>query len=170
MIIDRALHNVDEIIEDLCVCNITQEKAENMALVMEDCFRRFLEKRRCESRKEKEIVKFREVDMLDELIQRCQFSEDELKLAQPVIEEAYNRFVQAYMSAQEGTEGTEALYMYFKDREMQRELERKRDDAAVKIQATYRGYLVRKSIFLSHKDEVTTPTIDHICGQVTVFL
>lgn len=92
---------VDEVISDMCVCDIPQAKADKMCLAMEECFRRFLAQRRCERGKGKEVIKFNEVDMLDELIKKCKFTNDELKTTRPVIEAAYKKFVDAYMSAHE---------------------------------------------------------------------
>ena len=100
-IIDRALRLVDEVIADMCICDIPKEKADKMCAAMEECFRRFLAQRRCERGKDKEIIKFNEVDMLDELIKKCKFTNDELKKSRPVIEAAYEKFVDAYMSANE---------------------------------------------------------------------
>lgn len=101
LIIDRALRTVDEVISDMCICDIDKVKAEQMSIAMEECFKRFLAKRRCEKGKNIELVKFNEVDMLDELMQKCKFSEDELKTSRPIIEAAYQKFVDAYMTAQE---------------------------------------------------------------------
>lgn len=101
MAIDRALRIVDEIVADMCICDIQPTKAEKMCAAMEECFKRFLAQRRCEIGQDVEIIKFNEVDMLDELIKKCKFSEEELKISRPVIETAYQKFVDAYMSAHE---------------------------------------------------------------------
>ncbi|XP_061400126.1 uncharacterized protein LOC133335847 [Musca vetustissima] len=148
MAIDRALRIVDEVVADMCVCDIQPSKAEKMCQAMEECFKRFLAQRRCEMGKEIEIIKFNEIDMLDELIRRCKFSDDELKISRPVIEAAYQKFVEAYMTVHENIDGTETLYQYFREREIKREEERKRNEAALKIQANFRGFLVRRSMFL----------------------
>lgn len=100
-IIDRALAVVDEIIADMCVCDISKEKAQEMAMHMEECFRRFLSRMRCEQRKDIEVVRFEEQDVLDAMIERCKFTEQELKISKPMIEVAYRRFVDAYMKAHE---------------------------------------------------------------------
>uniref|UniRef100_A0A1A9W8P9 RIIa domain-containing protein n=1 Tax=Glossina brevipalpis TaxID=37001 RepID=A0A1A9W8P9_9MUSC len=133
-IIDRALEAVDEIAGDMCICDIPKEKTEEMVSIMESCFKRFLAKRRCEMGREKEPVQFNEVDLLDELIKKCNFSEIELKMSRPVIEAAYEKFVHAYGTAHENTEGTEALYQYFREREEKRRHDRRRSTAATKIQ------------------------------------
>ncbi|XP_005186260.2 uncharacterized protein LOC101899643 isoform X1 [Musca domestica] len=148
MAIDRALRIVDEIVADMCICDIQPTKAEKMCAAMEECFKRFLAQRRCEIGQDVEIIKFNEVDMLDELIKKCKFSEEELKISRPVIETAYQKFVDAYMSAHENFEGTEALYQYFREREIKRVEEQKRQEAALKIQSNFRGFLVRRSMFL----------------------
>ncbi|XP_012161982.1 GATA type zinc finger protein asd-4 [Ceratitis capitata] len=154
-IIDRALAVVDEIIADMCVCDISEEKAHEMALHMEECFRRFLSRMRCEQRKEIEIVRFEEQDMLDAMVERCKFTEQELKISKPMIEAAYRRFVDAYMKAHEDIEGTEELYQYFKERERMRLEEEKEKMAATKIQANYRGYRVRKNFGKPAPQEVS---------------
>ncbi|XP_065354494.1 uncharacterized protein Rsbp15 [Calliphora vicina] len=153
-IIDRALHVVDNVIADMCICDIPKAKADYMCEAMEECFRRFLAQRRCEKGKDKEIIKFNEFDMLDELVQKCKFTDDELKISRPVIEAAYQKFVNAYMTAKDSTEGTDSLYQYFREREIKRMEERLQADAAVKIQSNFRGFLARKSIFM---DEPTRP-------------
>ncbi|XP_037929901.1 uncharacterized protein LOC119683188 [Teleopsis dalmanni] len=145
-IIDRALREVDEIIGDLCICDIPEDKGEKLCLAMEDCFKRFLEKQRCERGRERDVIKFYDDDMLDELIRRCRFSDEELKISRPVIEDAYNRFVQAYLNASKSADGSDLLYQYFMAREIKRREELKREKAAIAIQATYRGYRVRKQI------------------------
>ncbi|KAL9880657.1 uncharacterized protein ACN2A1_012030 isoform 1-T1 [Glossina fuscipes fuscipes] len=146
-IIDTALQAVDEIAADMCICDIPKEKSEEMIATMEDCFKRFLAKRRCEMGREGEVVKFNEVDLLDELIKKCKFSEIELKISQPLIEAAYAKFAHAYATAHKDAEGTEALYQYFRERDEKRRRENRRSVAAIKIQAFYRGYSLRKSLF-----------------------
>ncbi|XP_073819571.1 radial spoke binding protein 15 [Musca autumnalis] len=153
MAIDRALRIVDEIVADMCICDIQPSKAEKMCEAMEECFKRFLAQRRCDMGQNIEIIKFNEIDMLDELIRKCKFSDDELKISRPIIEAAYQKFVDAYMTAHENMEGTEALYQYFREREMKRLEEHKRQEAAVKIQANFRGFLVRRSMFLPKDTE-----------------
>uniref|UniRef100_A0A1A9UTP6 Uncharacterized protein n=1 Tax=Glossina austeni TaxID=7395 RepID=A0A1A9UTP6_GLOAU len=120
MIIDRALRKVDEIMADLCICDIAKEKSEQMSAVMEKCFKRFLAKRRCEKDKQDEILKFVELDLLDELIQKCKFSDLELKKTRTFIEAAYARFVDMYLKAQKHVDPTETLYQYLEERELQR--------------------------------------------------
>ncbi|XP_017076778.2 translation initiation factor IF-2 [Drosophila eugracilis] len=142
-ILDRALRQVDSIISDLCVCDLTKEKSEMMAQVLEDCFRNFLEKRRCEMRRGKQTINFEDVDILEELLVKCKFSDEELAMSRPAIESAYKRFVEAYMSAERGADGTELLYQYFRDRELKRINEAMREEAAIKIQSAWRGYWVR---------------------------
>ncbi|KAM7361030.1 radial spoke binding protein 15 [Cochliomyia hominivorax] len=154
-IIDRALHTVDEVIADMCVCDIPKEKAEEMCAAMEECFRRFLAQRRCEKGKEKEIIKFKETDMLDELIKKCNFTKKEIKITKPVLEEAYQKFVNAYMTTKESTDGTDILYQYFREREIKRNEDRLQAEAAVKIQSNFRGFLARKSMFI---DEPAKPS------------
>lgn len=92
---------VDNVIVDMCICDIPKDKADRMCEIMEKCFRRFLAQRRCEKSKDKEIIKFNEFDMLDELIQKCKFTNEELKNSKPVIEAAYQKFLHAYMSAKD---------------------------------------------------------------------
>uniref|UniRef100_A0A1B0FI34 Uncharacterized protein n=1 Tax=Glossina morsitans morsitans TaxID=37546 RepID=A0A1B0FI34_GLOMM len=133
-IIDTALQAVDEIAADMCVCDIPKEKSEEMIATMENCFKRFLAKRRCELGREDEVVKFNEVDLLDELIKKCKFSEIELKVSQPLIEAAYAKFAHAYATTHKDAEGTEALYQYFREREEKRRHESRRSVAATKIQ------------------------------------
>ncbi|KAH8360004.1 hypothetical protein KR093_010064 [Drosophila rubida] len=145
-ILNRALRQVDSIISDLCVCDLTKEKSDMMSQVMEECFRNFLEKRRCEMRRGKEAIQFADVDMLEELIQKCGFSENELDKSRPTIESAYKRFVDAYMAAAVDTKGTEILYQYFRDRELKRIDLIMRNKAATTIQATWRGYAVRRTL------------------------
>ncbi|KAH8394537.1 hypothetical protein KR215_004204 [Drosophila sulfurigaster] len=145
-ILDRALRQVDSIISDLCVCDLTKEKSDMMSQVLEDCFRNFLEKRRCEMRRNKKAIQFADVDMLEELIQKCGFSEEELDKSRPTIESAYKRFVDAYMTAAVDTKGTEILYQYFRDRELKRIEKLIRNKAATTIQAAWRGYAVRKTL------------------------
>lgn len=87
----------------MCICDIPKEKSEEMIATMEDCFKRFLAKRRCELGREDEVVKFNEVDLLDELIKKCKFSEIELKISQPLIEAAYAKFAHAYATTHEVT-------------------------------------------------------------------
>ncbi|KAH8419051.1 hypothetical protein KR222_002100 [Zaprionus bogoriensis] len=145
-ILNRALRNVDGIISDLCVCDLGKEKSEMMANVMEECFRNFLEKRRCEMRRGKEMVNFADIDMLEELIKKCGFSEDELDRSRPAIENAYQRFVDSYMAAAKDSKGTELLYQYFRDRELNRINDIMRNQAAITLQATWRGYIVRKAM------------------------
>ncbi|ALC45794.1 CG10014 [Drosophila busckii] len=147
-ILDRALRQVDSIISDLCVCELSQEKSEMMASVMEECFRNFLEKRRCEMRRGKEAIKFADIDMLSELLEKCKFSEEELDSSRPAIESAYKRFVDAYMAAATESQGTELLYQYFRDRELKRIDEMMRNQAAITIQAAFRGYIVRRTMAL----------------------
>lgn len=89
----------------MCVCDIPQAKVEYMCEAMEECFRRFLAQRRCEIGKEKEIVKYNEFDMLDELVKKCKFTNEEKKISKPVIEQAYQKFVNAYMMAKEVRRG-----------------------------------------------------------------
>uniref|UniRef100_A0A1B0GGP6 Uncharacterized protein n=1 Tax=Glossina pallidipes TaxID=7398 RepID=A0A1B0GGP6_GLOPL len=146
-IIDRALSMVDEVITDLCLCHISKEKSEAMCAALEDCFQRFLAKRRCEQGKRQSILKFKEIDLLDELIMKCKFSESELKVSRPIIETAYEKFAEIYTAAQQNTEGTDALYQYFLEREQKRADERRRQSAALKIQAWYRGSHLRKSMY-----------------------
>jgi len=117
-----------------------------MGQVMEDCFRNFLEKRRCEMRSGKEAIKFADIDMLEELIQKCSFTEEELDMSRPTIESAYKRFVDAYMAAAKDTQGTEILYQYFRDRELKRIQEMMQYQAATLIQAAWRGYVVRSTM------------------------
>lgn len=100
-IIERALRSVDEVIEDMCICDITEQKAESLCLAMEDCFRLFLAKRRCVLGREREAIKYQEFDILDELIKKCKFSDEELRKARPSIEAAYQKFIAAYLAAQE---------------------------------------------------------------------
>jgi len=152
-IIDRVLRTVEEIIADMCICEISPEKADELAMAMEECFKRFLERRRCDRRKEKEIIKFDEWDMLDELIEKCNFTEQEMAMSRPLIEDAYNRFVEAYKAAAENLEGTDALYEYFKARELKRVEQERINSAAVKIQATYRGFRTRKQLICDKLDE-----------------
>nr|NP_650164.1 radial spoke binding protein 15 [Drosophila melanogaster]AAF54762.1 radial spoke binding protein 15 [Drosophila melanogaster]AAM10997.1 AT09290p [Drosophila melanogaster]AOQ12260.1 CG10014-PA [synthetic construct] len=142
-ILDRSLRQVDSIISDLCVCDLSKEKSELMGQVLEDCFRNFLEKRRCEMRRGKQAIKFEDVDILEELLQKCKFTDEELVMSRPAIESAYKRFVDAYMSAERGADGTELLYQYFRDRELKRINEAMRNQAAITIQAAWRGYWVR---------------------------
>lgn len=101
MAIDRALRKVDDVIADMCICGIPKTKADKMSAAMEECFKRFLAQRRCERGRNIEMIKFNEVDMLDELIEKCKFSEEEIKISRPVIETAYQKFVDAYMQANE---------------------------------------------------------------------
>ncbi|KAI8045307.1 hypothetical protein M5D96_001487 [Drosophila gunungcola] len=143
-ILDRALREVDSIISDLCVCDLSKEKSELMGQVLEDCFRNFLEKRRCEMRRGKQTINFED---------KCKFSDQELILSRPAIESAYKRFVDAYMSAQRGADGTELLYQYFRDRELKRINEAMREQAAITIQSAWRGYWVR----LQFPQEVALP-------------
>ncbi|XP_034116644.2 LOW QUALITY PROTEIN: uncharacterized protein LOC117576171 [Drosophila albomicans] len=145
-ILDRALRQVDSIISDLCVCDLTKEKSDMMSQVLEDCFRNFLEKRRCEMRRDKKAIQFADVDMLEELIQKCGFSEEELDKSRPTIESAYKRFVDAYMAAAVDTKGTEILYQYFRDRELKRIEILIQKKAATTIQAAWRGYAVRRTL------------------------
>ncbi|XP_014095392.1 uncharacterized protein Rsbp15 [Bactrocera oleae] len=159
-IIDRALAVVDEIIADMCVCDISKEKAQEMAMHMEECFRRFLSRMRCEQRKDIEVVRFEERDMLDAMIERCKFTEQELKISKPMIEAAYRRFVDAYMKAHEDFEGTEELYQYFKEREHKRQEEEKAKLAATKIQANFRGYRVRRNLGKPLPKEVSQEELD----------
>uniref|UniRef100_A0A1A9WJH8 Uncharacterized protein n=1 Tax=Glossina brevipalpis TaxID=37001 RepID=A0A1A9WJH8_9MUSC len=147
MIIDRALRKVDEIMADLCICDIAKEKSEQMSIVMEKCFKRFLAKRRCEKDKQDEVLRFGEIDILDELIKKCKFTDLELKKTRTFIEAAYNRFVDMYLKAQKDVDPTESLYQYLHERELQRLKERKENEAATKIQAYFRGYSVRKSLY-----------------------
>uniref|UniRef100_A0A1A9ZID8 RIIa domain-containing protein n=1 Tax=Glossina pallidipes TaxID=7398 RepID=A0A1A9ZID8_GLOPL len=133
-VIDAALQAVDEIAADMCICDIPKEKSEEMIATMEDCFKRFLAKRRCELGRESEVVKFNEVDLLDELISKCKFSEIELKISRPLIEAAYAKFAHAYATTHKDAEGTEALYQYFREREEKRRHEHRRSVAAAKIQ------------------------------------
>ncbi|EDW42500.1 fibrous sheath CABYR-binding protein [Drosophila sechellia] len=142
-ILDRSLRQVDSIISDLCVCDLSKEKSELMGQVLEDCFRNFLEKRRCEMRRGKQAINFEDVDILEELLQKCKFTDEELVMSRPAIESAYKRFVDAYMSAERGADGTELLYQYFRDRELKRINEATRNQAAITIQAAWRGYWVR---------------------------
>uniref|UniRef100_A0A1B0GCM5 Uncharacterized protein n=1 Tax=Glossina morsitans morsitans TaxID=37546 RepID=A0A1B0GCM5_GLOMM len=146
-IIDRALNMVDEVITDMCLCDISKEKSEAMCAALEDCFQRFLAKRRCEQGRRASILKFKEIDMLDELIMKCKFSESELKVSRPIIETAYEKFADIYTAAQQNAEGTDALYQYFREREQKRAEQRRRQSAALKIQAWYRGSHLRKSMF-----------------------
>ncbi|KAL9896175.1 uncharacterized protein ACN2A1_006674 [Glossina fuscipes fuscipes] len=146
MIIDRALRKVDEIMADLCICGIAKEKSEQMSIVMEKCFKRFLAKRRCEKDKQNEVFKLVELDILDELIKKCKFSDLELKKTRTFIEAAYDRFVDMYLKAQKDVDPTETLYQYLEERELQRLSERKSSEAATKIQAFFRGYMVRKTL------------------------
>ncbi|XP_037892548.1 uncharacterized protein LOC119639319 [Glossina fuscipes] len=145
-IIDRALMKVDEIIGDLCYCDIPKEKSEQMSLAMEDCFKRFLAKRRCEKDRQSEVLKFKELDILDELIRKCKFNDDELKKSRQAIEEAYNKFMDFYLLTNTDDDATEALYQHFRARELQRQVEEQEKEAATKIQAYFRGYVVRKSM------------------------
>ncbi|XP_030374691.1 uncharacterized protein LOC115624217 [Scaptodrosophila lebanonensis] len=145
-ILDRALIKVDSIISDLCICDLSKEKTDIMAQVMEDCFRNFLEKRRCEMRRGKQLVTFQDLDLLEELLKKCNFTDDEMAMSRPAIDSAYKRFVEAYMAAAEGTQGTEILYEYFRDRELKRIEERMRHEAATTIQAAWRGYRVRSAM------------------------
>jgi len=142
-ILDRALRQVDSIISDLCVCDLSKEKSELMGQVLEDCFRNFLEKRRCEMRRGKQTINFEDVDILEELLLKCKFSDEELIMSRPAIESAYKRFMEAYMSAERGADGTELLYQYFRDRELKRISEAMRQQAAITIQAAWRGFWVR---------------------------
>jgi len=144
--LNRSLRQVDSIISDLCVCDLAKEKSDLMGQVMEDCFRNFLEKRRCEMRSGKEAIKFADIDMLEELIQKCGFTEEELDISRPTIESAYKRFVDAYMAAATDTKGTEILYQYFRDRELKRIQEMMQNQAATTIQAAWRGYIVRRTM------------------------
>uniref|UniRef100_A0A1A9WXA8 Uncharacterized protein n=1 Tax=Glossina brevipalpis TaxID=37001 RepID=A0A1A9WXA8_9MUSC len=148
-VIDRTLCAVNEVISDMCVCDISKEKSELICTVMEDCFRRFLAKRHCELGKEEVLLKFNEIDILDELIMKCKFSEIEIKTSRPIIEAASQRLMETYMMAENNTEAIDALYEYFREREQKRAVERKRQSAAVKIQAWYRGSHLRKSL---HED------------------
>uniref|UniRef100_A0A1B0B3T3 Uncharacterized protein n=1 Tax=Glossina palpalis gambiensis TaxID=67801 RepID=A0A1B0B3T3_9MUSC len=133
-IIDRALIKVDEIIGDLCYCDIPKEKSEQMSLAMEDCFKRFLAKRRCEKDRQSEVLKFKELDILDELIRKCKFNDDELKKSRQAIEEAYNKFMDFYLLTNTDDDATEALYQHFRARELQRQVEKQEKEAATKIQ------------------------------------
>ncbi|XP_043654427.1 fibrous sheath CABYR-binding protein [Drosophila teissieri] len=142
-ILDRSLRQVDSIISDLCICDLSKEKSELMGQVIEDCFRNFLEKRRCEMRRGKQAINFEDVDILEELLQKCKFTDEELVMSRPAIESAYKRFVDAYMSAERGADGTELLYQYFRDRELMRINEAMRTQAAITIQSAWRGYWVR---------------------------
>uniref|UniRef100_A0A1A9UYW5 RIIa domain-containing protein n=1 Tax=Glossina austeni TaxID=7395 RepID=A0A1A9UYW5_GLOAU len=146
-IIDSALNAVDEVITDMCLCDVSKEKSEAICAALEECFQRFLAKRRYEQGRRESILKFNEIDLLDELIMKCKFSESELKVSRPIIETAYERFVDIYTAAQQNTESTEALYEYFREREQKRADERGRHTAAVKIQAWYRGSHLRKSMY-----------------------
>lgn len=165
-ILDRALRQVDSIISDLCVCDLGKEKSDMMAQVMEECFRNFLEKRRCEMRRGKEIVKFADIDMLEELIHKCSFTADELDMSRPAIENAYRRFVDAYMAASKDSKGTEILYQYFRDRELKRIETIIKDQAATTIQAAWRGYIVRRTmnqhICVCTCIMVSTVTLSHV--------
>ncbi|XP_067646186.1 neurofilament medium polypeptide [Eurosta solidaginis] len=159
-IIDRALSVVDEIIADMCVCDISKDKAQEMALHMEQCFRRFLTRMRCEQRKDIEVISFDESDMLDAMIERCKFTEHELKITKPMIEAAYRRFVDAYMKAHQDFEGTEELYQYFKERDLKRLEAEKSELAATKIQAIYRGYKVRRELIKRDTKQETEEEVD----------
>ncbi|XP_022213482.2 E3 ubiquitin-protein ligase Hakai [Drosophila obscura] len=145
-ILDRALRQVENIISDLCVCDLTKEKSDMMAQVMEDCFRNFLERRRCEMRRGKETINLEDIDIFEELLLKCKFSEEELAISRPAVESAYKRFVDAYMAAARGADGTELLYQYFRDRELKRIREAMREQSATIIQAAWRGYLVRANL------------------------
>uniref|UniRef100_A0A1A9ZTC4 Uncharacterized protein n=1 Tax=Glossina pallidipes TaxID=7398 RepID=A0A1A9ZTC4_GLOPL len=133
-IIDRALVKVDEIIGDLCICDIPKEKSEQMSLAMEECFKRFLAKRRCEKDRQSEVLKFNELDVLDELTRKCKFSEDEVQKSRRAIEEAYTKFMDFYLVGNTDEDATEALYQHFRARELQRQVEKQQKEAAVKIQ------------------------------------
>ncbi|EDW80494.1 uncharacterized protein Dwil_GK11535 [Drosophila willistoni] len=150
-ILDRALRQVDNIISDLCICDLSKEKTDLMAQVMEDCFRNFLEKRRCEMRRGKEAINFDSIDIFEELIYKCNFSDEEMAMSRPAIESAYKRFAEAYMAAGRASDGTDVLYQYFRDRELKRIEEMTRNQAAITIQAAWRGHWVRSHI------------IKHIC-------
>ncbi|SPP84452.1 RNA polymerase II degradation factor 1 [Drosophila guanche] len=145
-ILDRSLRQVETIISDLCVCDLTKEKSDMMGQVLEDCFRNFLERRRCEMRRGKETINLEDIDIFEELLKKCNFSEEELALSRPAVESAYKRFVDAYMAAARGTDGTELLYQYFRDRELKRIREAMREQSATIIQAAWRGYLVRANL------------------------
>ncbi|XP_023309323.2 uncharacterized protein LOC111690943 [Lucilia cuprina] len=155
--INQALNIVDDVIGDMCICDIPKEKIDYMCEAMEECFRRFLAQRRCEMGKEKEIIKFNESDMLDQLVKKCKFTDDELKLSRPAIEAAYQKFVNAYMTAKDTTEGIDNLYQYFREREIKRMEEKLRIEAAVKIQSRFRGFLTRRSLFLD--EPIKPPSI-----------
>ncbi|XP_068157215.1 uncharacterized protein Rsbp15 [Drosophila tropicalis] len=150
-ILDRALRQVDNIISDLCICDLSKEKTDLMAQVMEDCFRNFLERRRCEMRRGKEAITFDNIDIFEELIYKCNFSDEEMAISRPAIESAYKRFAEAYMAAGRASDGTDVLYQYFRDRELKRIEEMTRNQAAITIQSAWRGYWVRSHI------------IKHIC-------
>ncbi|XP_034663406.1 cilia- and flagella-associated protein 91 [Drosophila subobscura] len=145
-ILDRSLRQVETIISDLCVCDLTKEKSDMMGQVLEDCFRNFLERRRCEMRRGKETINLEDIDIFEELLEKCKFSEEELAISRPAVESAYKRFVDAYMAAARGTDGTELLYQYFRDRELKRIREAMREQSATIIQAAWRGYLVRANL------------------------
>lgn len=85
----------------MCLCDITKTKADEMCLAMEECFKSFLAKRRCERAKEHEIVKYNDIDMLDYLIEQCHFSEDDLKVSRPLIEASYQKFIEVYLTTRE---------------------------------------------------------------------
>uniref|UniRef100_A0A1A9UTP7 Uncharacterized protein n=1 Tax=Glossina austeni TaxID=7395 RepID=A0A1A9UTP7_GLOAU len=128
------LHSVDEIIGDLCICDIPKEKSEQMSLAMEECFKRFLTKRRCEKDRQSEVLKFKDLDVLDELIRKCKFNEVELEKSRQAIKEACTKFMDFYLLANADEDATEALYQHFRARELQRQVEKQQKEAAIKIQ------------------------------------
>uniref|UniRef100_A0A1A9WAR6 Uncharacterized protein n=1 Tax=Glossina brevipalpis TaxID=37001 RepID=A0A1A9WAR6_9MUSC len=131
---------MDEIIANLGCCHIPKQKSEKLSLVMEKCFGGFLNKRRCETGIEHEYLKFNENDVIDDLINKCKFSDSELRTSRPAISAAYAKFLETYRKAKKDTKCIEALYQYFQEREQNR----KRASAATKIQTFFRGYSLRK--------------------------
>uniref|UniRef100_A0A1B0FB47 Uncharacterized protein n=1 Tax=Glossina morsitans morsitans TaxID=37546 RepID=A0A1B0FB47_GLOMM len=69
----------------LCIYDIPKVKFEETFAAIESCFEHFLAKCQCEMAREEEVMKFNEVDLLDELIKKYKFSEIKLEISQHLI-------------------------------------------------------------------------------------
>ncbi|XP_062555421.1 abnormal spindle-like microcephaly-associated protein homolog [Armigeres subalbatus] len=180
-VVDTVLDTSLDIINMLDEMGLNQEKAEQAVHMIRDAFQKHFKIRMSDEHLREA---FREAEVLKRLIEECGFTESEALKAGKIIERAYKTYFlrnvyKDYHRPAVTSDWEEAakhtLGIYAQSGATKEEMER----AAVRIQATYRGYFTRKrqeldrkaaviqEAYRKHQDkQITTEVLDQIIDDV----